>query len=116
MLDDVLIELMGNALALFSDRRNFGPAGLVALLGSGALLGAASTALYASPLIEDAGLAWFAGLLAPFVVGAAAAGFRKVKLWDWQLRFDLNRFGTAFCVMTGFVLARGIGVLFLGKS
>lgn len=111
MLADGLIELMRGVLATYSDKSRFGAAGLVLLLGLGVLLGAGSLALSAEPLIGDEWLAWTVGLLAPFVVGAVVAGFQKVKLWDWQFRFDLERFGAAFCVTTGFVLARFVGVL-----
>ncbi|AKQ64598.1 hypothetical protein A176_001510 [Myxococcus hansupus] len=113
MLADGLIELMRGVLETYSDRSRFGAAGLVVLLGLGVLLGAGSLAISSEPLIEDVGLAWTVGLLSPFVVAAIVAGFRKVKLWDWQLRFDLERFGAAFCVTTGFVLARFVGVLLL---
>ncbi|NVJ19128.1 hypothetical protein [Myxococcus sp. AM010] len=111
MVEEGLIGLMRGVLATYSDRSRFGAAGLMLLLGLGALLGAGSLLLHAEPLIGDEGLAWAVGLLAPFVLGAVVAGFQKVKLWDWQLRFDLERFGAAFCVTTGFVLARFIGVL-----
>ncbi|AEI63623.1 hypothetical protein [Corallococcus macrosporus] len=116
MLADGLIELMRGVLATYSDRSRFGAAGLMLLLGLGVLLGAGSLLLSAEPLIDDEGLAWTVGLLAPFVVGAVVAGFQKVKLWDWQLRFDLERFGAAFCVTTGFVLARCVGALLLAGS
>ena len=112
MLVDGLVDLMRGVLATYSDRSRFGAAGLMLLLGLGMLLGASSLVLSAEPLIGDEGLAWTVGLLAPFVVGAVVAGFQKVKLWDWQFRFDLERFGAAFCVTTGFVLARFVGVLF----
>ncbi|NVJ03381.1 hypothetical protein HV824_35540 [Myxococcus sp. AM009] len=113
MVEEGLIGLMRGVLATYSDRSRFGAAGLMLLLGLGALLGAGSLLLHAEPLIGDEGLGWAVGLLAPFVLGAVVAGFQKVKLWDWQLRFDLERFGAAFCVTTGFVLARFIGVLLL---
>ena len=81
------------------------------LPGLGVLLGRA--ALASSAELHRRRGAATVGLLAPFVVGAVVAGFQKVKLWDWRFRFDLERFGAAFCVTTGFVLARFVGVLLL---
>ncbi|WP_223755005.1 hypothetical protein [Myxococcus sp. RHSTA-1-4] len=39
------------------------------------------------------------------------AGFGKVKLLDWKFRFDLERFGAAFCVTLGLCVTRFVWFL-----
>ncbi|MBL0698159.1 hypothetical protein [Comamonas sp. JC664] len=83
------------------------------LMALGALLGGVSLLPWPRPFIDDAGLQWALALVTPFLLGALAAGFSRVSVWDWQYRFDLERFGAAFCVTLGLTLTRLVGLMLL---
>ncbi|MCY1018120.1 hypothetical protein [Pyxidicoccus sp. MSG2] len=97
-ITDFLGDVATDVLDVFGKDSRFGRAGLVLFLGLGVLAGGASLWLLPAPLIESFELSLLAGLVAPILVGMLVAGFGGVKLLDWQFKFNLERFGAAFCV------------------
>lgn len=117
---ELLIEaLLGGSrgvMETYSRGSRLGSWAWALLMALGALLGGVSLFPWPRPFIDDVWLQWALALVTPFLLGAIAAGFSRVRVWDWQYRFDLERFGAVFCVTLGLTLTRLVGLLLLGNG
>ena len=77
----------------------------------GVLAGALSLLLFPEPFFQGFEISVLMGLVASIVAGMLVAGFGGVKLLDWQFKFNLERFGAAFCVTLALGVTRFVWFL-----
>jgi hypothetical protein len=104
-------DLVREVLDTYAHDSRFGRAGLVLFLGLGVLLGGVSLLVFPEPFFWSFRLSMLMGLVLPIVAGMLVAGFGGVKLLDWEFKFNLERFGAAFCVTLALGVTRFVWFL-----
>jgi hypothetical protein len=85
---------------------------LMGLVGAG--VGLTSVALFPRPVIQSLTLGLLNVALAPLAVAVVVGALRKRRWTHQPFRYDLERFGAAYCATLGFVLVRFGGQLLSG--